>query len=311
MRVGRLKKTANSSGNGVEFVYTTRRITRLRVVKDALGNPTTYEYDTRGNVVRAVDAVGGTTRMEYDDENRVTKTTDARITLSPNTPTTVGVISPLAVKLIAVVLAWFLVLLPILTTSLGQQTSITLPTGATVFQDYDSRGNLLALRDGKGSQILSYTYDGPMVTSLSETSDGTTSTYKYDSRGNVIETKDADGTVTLTEYDANNRLSKMIEADGSVSLFTYDKEGRQTKADYGNGLFVNYTYTATSPDWTVIEGPTIGRIERKFTADGKLGGWVTPDGRDYLSLMMRLADCGRKLNRMVKLLNILMMRRDG
>jgi hypothetical protein len=41
---------------------------------------------------------------------------------------------------------------------------------------------------------------------------------------------------------------------------------------------VNYTYTATSPDWTVIEGPTIGRIERKFTADGKLGGWVTPDG---------------------------------
>jgi YD repeat-containing protein len=63
-----------------------------------------------------------------------------------------------------------------------------------------------------------------------------------------------------------------------VSNFTYDKEGRQTKADYGNGLFVNYSYTATSPDWTVIEGPTIGRIERKFTADGKLGGWVTPDG---------------------------------
>jgi RHS repeat-associated protein len=161
--------------------------------------------------------------------------------------------------------------------SLGQQTSITLPTGATVFQDYDSRGNLLALRDGKGSQILSYTYD-TNGNVLSETSDGTTTTYKYDSRGNVIETTDADGTVTLTEYDANNRLSKMIEVDGSVSLFTYDKEGRQTKADYGNGLYVDYTYTATSPDWTVIEGPTIGRIERKFTADGKLGGWITPDG---------------------------------
>jgi YD repeat-containing protein len=100
----------------------------------------------------------------------------------------------------------------------------------------------------------------------------------YDSRGNVVETIDADGSVTKTEYDANNRLAKMIEADGSISTFTYDKEGRQTKADYGNGLFVNYSYTATSPDWTVIEGPTIGRIERKFTADGKLGGWVTPDG---------------------------------
>jgi YD repeat-containing protein len=271
---GRLKKTANSSGNGVEFVYDPNNA--IEVVKDALGNPTTYEYDIRGNVVRAVDALGGTTRMEYDDDNRVTKTTDANNLVTKYTYDNSGNLltrSETYCGCAGVV--------PGSTTytynSLGQQTSITLPTGATVFQDYDSRGNLLALRDGKGSQILSYTYD-TNGNVLSETSDGTTSTYKYDSRGNVIETSDADGTITKTEYDANNRLSKMIEADGSVSNFTYDKEGRQTKADYGNGLFVNYTYTATSPDWTVIEGPTIGRIERKFTNDGKLGGWVTPDG---------------------------------
>jgi fibro-slime domain-containing protein/RHS repeat-associated protein len=271
---GRLKKTANSSGNGVEFVYDPNN--SIEVVKDALGNPTTYEYDTRGNVVRAVDAMGGTTLMEYDDENRVTKSTDANNLVTKYTYDSRGNLTSRSETYCGCA-----GVVPGSTTytynSLGQQTSITLPTGATVFQDYDSRGNLLALRDGKGSTILSYTYD-PNGNVLSETSDGTTSTYKYDSRGNVIETKDADGTVTLTEYDANNRLSKMIEADGSVSTFTYDKEGRQTKADYGNGLFVDYTYTATSPDWTVIEGPTIGRIERKFTADGKLGGWVTPEG---------------------------------
>jgi RHS repeat-associated protein len=220
--------------------------------------------------------MGGTTRMEYDDENRVTKTTDANNLVTKYTYDSRGNLTSRSETYCGCA-----GVVPGATTytynEFGQQTSITLPTGATVFQDYDSRGNLLALRDGKGSQILSYTYD-TNGNVLSETSDGTTSTYKYDSRGNVIETKDADGTITKTEYDANNRLSKMIEADGSVSLFTYDKEGRQTKADYGNGLFVNYSYTATSPDWTVIEGPTIGRIERKFTADGKLGGWITPDG---------------------------------
>jgi RHS repeat-associated protein len=271
---GRLKKTANSSGNGVEFVYDPNN--SIEVVKDALGNPTTYEYDKRGNVVQAVDALGGTTRMEYDDDNHVIKTTDTNNLVTKYTYDNSGNLltrSETYCGCAGVVPGSTIYTY----NSLGQQTSITLPTGATVYQDYDSRGNLLALRDGKGSQILAYTYD-TNGNVLSETSDGTTTTYKYDTRGNVIETTDADGTITKTEYDANNRLSKMIEADGSVSLFTYDKEGRQTKADYGNGLFVNYSYTATSPDWTVIEGPTIGRIERKFTADGKLGGWVTPEG---------------------------------
>jgi RHS repeat-associated protein len=118
----------------------------------------------------------------------------------------------------------------------------------------------------------------PVLSVLSETSGGETTRYVYDNRGNVIETIDPNGSKTKTEYDGNNRLTKMIEADGSISLFSYNKTGQRTRADYGNGLFVNYAYTATSPDWTVIEGPTIGRIERKFTADGKLGGWVTPEG---------------------------------
>jgi RHS repeat-associated protein len=220
--------------------------------------------------------MGATTRMEYDDDNNLIKTID------PNNLVTVytydnehNVLSR------SETYCGCPGVVPGTTTytytKYGQQTSVTLPTGATLFQDYDYYGNLLALRDGKGSVILAYTYDDNGNV-LSETSEGSTTRYKYDRRGNVIETIDDDGTITKTEYDANNQLVKMIEADGSISNFTYDSEGRQTKADYGNGLYVNYSYTATSPDWTVIEGPTIGRIERKFTADGKLGGWVTPDG---------------------------------
>jgi RHS repeat-associated protein len=271
---GKLKKTTNVTGGGVEFVYDPEN--SIQVIKDALGNATTYEYDARGSVVRVVDPMGATTRMEYDDENNLIKSID------PNNLVTVYTYdNKRNVLSRSETYCGCPGVVPGSTSytynKYGQQTSVTLPTGATLFQDYDSRGNLLALRDGKGSVILSYTYDDDGNV-LSETSEGSTSKYKYDLRGNVIETIDADGTITKTEYDANNRLVKMIEADGSISNFTYDTEGRQTKADYGNGLFVNYTYTSTSPDWTVIEGPTIGRIERKFTADGKLGGWVTPDG---------------------------------
>jgi RHS repeat-associated protein len=271
---GRLKKTSNSGGNSITFDYDPAN--SIQTVKDGAGNPTTYEYDTRGNVIRVIDATNSTTRMEYDDNNRVIKTIDpnnlvttytydARGNLTSKSETYCGCpgVVPGSTNYTY--------------NGLGQQTSIILPTGASIFQDYDSRGNLLTMRDGKGSVIISYTYDS-QGNVTSETSDGSTTRYLYDIRGNVIETIDADGTSTKTEYDANNRLTKMIEADGSISTFTYDKEGRQTLADYGDGLYVNYSYTPTSPDWTVIEGPTIGRIERKFTSDGKLGGWVTPEG---------------------------------
>jgi RHS repeat-associated protein len=271
---GRLKKTANSSGNGVEFVYDPQN--SVEVVRDALGNTTTYEYDSRGNVVRSVDAGGGTNRLEYDEDSNLIKSTDANNLVTKYTYDGRGNLTSRSE-----IYCGCAGVVPGTTTytynEFGQQTSVTLPTGATFFQDYDSRGNLLALRDGKGSQILAYTYDAHGNV-LSETSEGNTSTYKYDSRGNIIETKDADGTITKTEFDASNHLSKMIEADGSISTYTYDKEGRQTKADYGNGSYVKYTYTSTSPDWIVMENSNSGRIERKFTANGKLGGWLTPDG---------------------------------
>jgi YD repeat-containing protein len=73
---GRLKKTANNSGNGVEFVYDPNN--SLETVKDALGNATTYEYDIRGNVVTEVDAVGKVTKLAYDDDNNLLRQTVIR-----------------------------------------------------------------------------------------------------------------------------------------------------------------------------------------------------------------------------------------
>ena len=72
---GRLKKSANSAGNGVEFSYDP--LNSIETIKDALGNPTTFEYDTRGNVVTEVDALGGITRRTYDDDNNLLSETDA------------------------------------------------------------------------------------------------------------------------------------------------------------------------------------------------------------------------------------------
>jgi YD repeat-containing protein len=101
-------------------------------VKDVLGNPTTYEYDARGNVVRSVDALGSKIRMEYDDDNRVIKAIDTN-----NLVTTYSYDSRGDLASRSETYCGCPGVVPGATTytynQLGQQTSVTLPTGTTLF----------------------------------------------------------------------------------------------------------------------------------------------------------------------------------
>lgn len=167
----------------------------------------------------------------------------------------------------------------------GQVTSIVLPTGASLHMEYDPYGNMLSMKDGEGSVIQSFTYypNGLVETETDET--GTT-TYFYDQFGNLIRSIDPAGKTTTMKYYANGKLEKMVEDNGTpldptddeTSTFTYDDLGREKRADYGNGIWVEYGYEGSGADWTTLDAPTIGHIERRFTEDGKLRGWITPDG---------------------------------
>ncbi|WP_392530127.1 RHS repeat-associated core domain-containing protein [Nostoc sp. C117] len=279
---GRLKKTLNATGNSVEIDYDPAN--SLQTVKDALGNPTTYEYDTRGNVIRVVDALGHQTQMKYDDENNLLQVTDANNLVTKyeyddkgnlksrteeycGCPTVVPGTSYYTYD------------------KYGNMTSLVTPTGASMTMDYDRFGNMLAMKDGLGNVIQSFTYDAFGQVKTETDSTGTT-TYFYDDFGNVIKTIDADGGVTIMEYYTDGKLKRMVEDNGTpndtsddeVSTFEYDKLGREKFADYGDGIWVKYDYEGAGGDWTKLEAPTIGKIERKLTADGKLAGWVTADG---------------------------------
>jgi RHS repeat-associated protein len=279
---GRLKRTLNTSGNSVAFEYDPAN--SVQTVRDALGNPTTYEYDPRGNVVRQVDALGNQTRLKYDDNNNMIEIIDPNNLVTRMTYDSKG-------NLISRTEAYCgcAGVVPGSTyytyDARGNMTDLVLPTGASLNLTYDPRGNLLSVQDGKGNVIQSFTYDryGQVK---SETDVSGTSRYYYDEFGNLVLSIDSDGGITRMDYDNNGRMIKMVEDNGTpndtsddeTSTFTYDKLGRETRADYGNGIWVEYGYTGASGDWTTLNAPTIGRIERKLTEDGKLAGWVTPDG---------------------------------
>jgi RHS repeat-associated protein len=279
---GRLIRTLNATGNNVTFDYDPAN--SVQTIKDALGNPTTYEYDTRGNVVRQVDALGNQTQLKYDENNNlieirdpnnlVTRMTyDSRGNLLSRTEEYCGCVGVVPGTSFYTY------------DGRGNMTTLVTPTGATLNLEYDRRGNMLSMRDGKGSVIQSFTYNAwGQVTS--ETDISGTSRYTYDEFGNLTVSIDPDGIRTTMTYDANGKMTRMVEDNGTPndtsddesSTFTHDNLGRETRADYGNGIWVEFGYTGTTVEWTTLTAPTIGRIERKLTADGKLAGWTTPDG---------------------------------
>ncbi|NET90612.1 MAG: RHS repeat protein, partial [Kamptonema sp. SIO1D9] len=279
---GRLKRIIDVNGNPIELTYDTDNSTQT--VKDTYGNDTFYVYDSFGNVIQQIDPSGAVTILKYEDPsnpllvtqiiddngNVVDYTYDSEGNLESRT----ALYNPNENDSPETTYYEY--------NQYGQMTSIVLPTGTTFEMDYDSKGNLLAMIDGDGTVIQSYKYD--QYGRVLEESDpfGTTSydnpdtNNDFDIFGNPYWMRDANGDITTMTYTSRGLLETMTDSEGT-STFTYDSRGREVRADYGDGIWVEYGYGAES-DWTSLSAPTIGHIERKFTDDGRLGGWITPDG---------------------------------
>ena len=134
------------------------------------------------------------------------------------------------------------------------QTLAGAPGGQVVTRyAYDVQGNLTSVTDPNGN-VTTYVYDdfGRMQRQTSPVSGVTT--YTYHSAGNVLTTTDANGAATTRSYDAINRVLSSVATRSSASetvSWTYD----DTSA--GN-LGVGRPATMTDPT-----GSTVYRYERR------------------------------------------------
>jgi YD repeat-containing protein len=142
--------------------------------------------------------------------------------------------------------------------SYSDWTSISIDeNGHKQESDFDAYGRLIEKREYTGADGRSPNYPFAAYSLYATTK------YKYDSEGNLTETRDAKSNVTTIvydnlgrkiqmtdpdmgtwkyEYDLNGNLVKQIDAKGKAIYFTYDALNRLTnKTDQGN-LNVNYTY---------------------------------------------------------------------
>lgn len=275
---GRLKKTANSSGNGVEFVY--NPLNSLETVKDALGNPTTYEYDTRGNVVTEVDAVGKVTKRTYDDDNNELSTTFITQETGVEGYTNTYTYDKQSNRLSA-------------TNALGetqyytynarnQLLTSTNALGNTTSYTYDARGNVLSKKDATGYTV-SYTYDSAgRNTSIIEGVNDIT-TFEYDRFGNRILERNSLGQETNYTFDTNgNQLTstrKLTTATGVrtlTSTATYAASGKvKTFVDAEGGL-TTYNYDSANNVIETIDGSG-RRTKMQYDSNNRLTTTIYDD----------------------------------
>jgi RHS repeat-associated protein len=196
---GRLKKTTNAGGNGVEFVYDPEN--SIQVVKDALGNATTYEYDARGNVVTEVDAVGKVTKSTYDDDNNMLSET----VISDRSGST-GFTTTYTYD--------------------GQRNRLseTDALGNTTYYTYGEKGRLLTTTDPLG-RTTTNSYDGWGNLLSTKDSIGNVTSFAYDYSGQVTQTTDAQGNTTQFEYNDNGNIAKIVDALGYTTSYTYNSKG--------------------------------------------------------------------------------------
>jgi RHS repeat-associated protein len=120
---------------------------------------------------------------------------------------------------------------------------ITEPGRTTTF-DYDAHGNLLkktvTAKALKRSSSYTYNTKGQVLTATDPL--GHVTTYAYDAKGDLVTVKDTlDHVTRFTGYDADRRLTSFTDPNGLTTKLTYNFRGEVASRDVG-GELTTYTY---------------------------------------------------------------------
>jgi YD repeat-containing protein len=219
------------------------------VVTDANGNNTTYCYDDQGKVKSVVNAKGNKQKIGYNGNFFVNSYTSANNSGS-NVNTTLGINS-----------------------ASNSIETVTQATGGAS-GDLNSTFNY---------NTASGTSFSPFYPANSTNTEHHSSTYTYDTRGNLTSTKDdASGTHVDAVYDPSHpgRLTKITDGNLNATQYLYDPAGNLTSIQPPT-LDTVPNPTGTQPGNTTIAYDAISR--QCVVTDGK--GQKTKYGYDGLDRM--------------------------
>ncbi|GCE51470.1 RHS repeat-associated protein [Thermosporothrix hazakensis] len=220
-----------ASNIGLTFEYNSNGTVKSQT--DANGNKTSFEYDSKGNLIKMIppSPLGAYTLTVDLLTSRVQCVTDAKqqqTCYSYN--------------------------------KLDQVTGITYKKSdgtlaATISYSYDANGNLTKVVDPTGTTTFSYDKLNRLVSKT--VPGGETITTGYDPIGNLTSYEDPGGTVTYT-YNEVNLVTSVTEPGGLRTVYGYDNANRQTYIHYPNGTGMSMSYDGAGRMVNIVGGQMDG-----------------------------------------------------
>ncbi|MCA2216599.1 DUF6531 domain-containing protein [Jidongwangia harbinensis] len=200
----------------------------------------------------------------------------------------------------------------------GALTSVTAADGTVTRYTYDGDARLREIEDAEERRVLANTYDGDGrvrrqdlssggaefgydpeagTTTVTNTTTGARTTYRYDAAGRLIGVTDAAGNEAVQQFDAEGRLVASTtagglrttiaydpqgnivrqETGGAATAMTYDPQNRVTTVTDPSGAVTRLSYTGDSQIPTEVRDAA-GGITRVKVADGLVTETVDPGG---------------------------------
>ncbi|MER8162323.1 putative T7SS-secreted protein [Streptomyces sp. NPDC094472] len=218
---GNLARHTDQSGHTTTYTHT--HFDKLATRTDPDGAHYAFTYDTELRLTEVTNAQGRKWHYTYDSAGRLTEETDFNGATRTYEPDAAGRLT-----------AW--------TNALGETLRYTLdPAGRVVAQCDESTGEVTTYAyDVNGSLSRAANADTELVVErdplghiISETVNGRTSTYGYDSVGNQTHRTTPSGLTSTWTYDAAGLPSTLTTAGHTLTL-THDAAGHETQHTTGD-----------------------------------------------------------------------------
>ncbi|MEU7905922.1 LamG-like jellyroll fold domain-containing protein [Actinoplanes sp. NPDC049118] len=260
-------------GNLTQYGYDLATGT-MKLTVDPKGNKTEFVYDARGNVIE---------QSTWQDQAQPTAKSTTRFTYFPDATTKYPAPDPRNDKL--------------LTIRDARSTGATDNRYLTTYS-YDSRGNVTAVTDPRGTTTTTLTdgtTDVPSGLATRETTPGgAVTTTKFASNGDIQEVIDPAGTVTRFAYDGLGRvvsqtgITKSTPSQGLTARIAYDKLGRVVTMT--EPAVLNRVTGATHTAVTTFGYNADGQITSTSTADTTGGDATRTETSVYNTLGQLVSD---------------------
>ena len=226
---------------------------------DGRGNPSRFTVDNLGQVISQTDALGQTTTTIRDANGlptRITRPNGAVVTMTydakgnlltstdPVGATRTFTYEP-AFNQVKTIRDPKGSVTTINYDVKGNPTEIIDALNNRAQMTYNSRGLLLSVIAAVGTPVqttTSFTYDsrGNLLTATNPKGDVTA--LAYDGSGNVITSTDAENRVTQFTYDPRNRLVTVLDADLKTTQYGYDPKGNLSQVRDAKNQITTFTY---------------------------------------------------------------------